>query len=55
MTLPKKIYGMIDITFFAHLATYVNCVLTKETEIVRNHNLNFYIHLIIHEDTHVLL
>ena len=46
---------MIDITFFAHLATYVNCVLTKETEIVRNHNFNFYIHLIIHEDTHVLL
>ena len=55
MTLPKKIYGMTDITFFVYLATYVNRVLTKETGIVRNHNFNFCIHLIIHEDTHVLL
>ena len=41
--------------FVVHLATYVNRVMSKEKEKVRNHNFNFFLHLILYVDTHVLL
>ena len=41
--------------FAVHLATYVNGVMSKEKEKVRNLNFNFFLHLILYADTDVLL